>query len=226
MKLRLTAVIAGMLTLPLYGWLHTPEADAHCRVQCQPVQAVVAVPVVAAEPYIYSYQAPQPVNVTVNVNADEIADKIVAKLTAVPPVSAEPPPPHKTTVEEMQKRYDTYGPGGPKSLDAAPPPIPNGTPIWGKDGVRQEFNYDKNGPTGTPVPPPPVSVTAMQSCTRCHSPGNSAKALAKYDFSDLSKLPCEAKLAAIRAVVTESMPPKEKLTADQAGKVIEELVGK
>lgn len=127
----------------------------------------LAVPVAQYSPVSYSYDA-RPINVTVNLNSDQIAQAVVDKLNA--PVAGE---------KAAAKEPDVF------------------------------------------APPPASAVTA--NCAGCHAAGKNATAVAKIDLSNLRALSCENKLAAIRAVVSGSMPKGRKLDDQAIGHLIEEL---
>jgi mono/diheme cytochrome c family protein len=183
---RIAAIIVAVLTI----W--PPQAaDAGCRVACRQ-QAVqeqfvalataipIGVPVGQYGATTYSYDA-RPVNVTVNVNGDAIAEAVVAKLTAKPK---------------------------PATAKLAESPPPATTPA----------------PSASSGQAPPAAVAAQ--CAKCHAAGANAAAFAKFDASNLAALTCEQRLAAARDVLSEKMPKGHKLTAEEAGNVLTELIGK
>ena len=65
----------------------------------------------------------------------------------------------------------------------------------------------------------PVSILQAK-CLKCHS-GPAAKH--ELDLSDPAKLSSDLRLNAIRQVVSEKMPQGSKLTAEETGRLIEEL---
>lgn len=80
----------------------------------------------------------------------------------------------------------------------------------------------------SPTPPNPPTKTASdsivaQKCAICHSGASPKGALS---LENLSALDCTIRLKAIRAVLSEKMPQgATKLTAEEAGRVLEELAG-
>ncbi len=75
-------------------------------------------------------------------------------------------------------------------------------------------------------PPPahlPAASLVAKRCATCHS-GRDPKA--GLSLENLTALNCETRLKAVRAVLSEKMPKGgPPLTADEAGRVLEELVG-
>jgi hypothetical protein len=92
------------------------------------------------------------------------------------------------------------------------------------------------GPTNhggnVPQPAPPISAPASkvespsliaQKCAQCHS-GPEPKG--KLSLENPVALDCPTRLKAIRAILSEKMPQGgPRLTPDEAGKLLEELVG-
>ncbi len=158
-----------------------------------PVGVPVAAPYAAT--YTYSPQ-PQPVNVTVNLDAHAIASEVVNALTAIP------------------ANQPTPAPDGPPLPPQQPPtsrlkqtPVPRAA----------------EDPFAEPQTPQPVA-DALQRCVVCHSAQGKQKAFARFDPLN-PNLPCEIKLKACNDIVTERMPPPNdplggKLTPDEAGKLI------
>jgi hypothetical protein len=69
----------------------------------------------------------------------------------------------------------------------------------------------------------PGGSLVAEKCARCHS-GSEPKA--GLSLENLAALNCETRLKAVRAVLSEKMPKGgPPLTAEEAGKVLEELVG-
>jgi mono/diheme cytochrome c family protein len=92
-------------------------------------------------------------------------------------------------------------------------PAPNERPASGAARVE------------SPAPQPASLV--MQKCASCHSQGQAtSKATAFGHFNPAATLTCEQRLAAARAVLSEQMPKGAKLSADEAGQVLNELIGK
>lgn len=267
--------------------LLAPSLEAHCRVQCVQQQEVfvatpyavgVGIPVAASYPVQYAFQ-PLTVNVTANVNSDEIADKIVQRLTGPAPQQQQPvpnpppvpnsqqslpapPPPKEWTAEqkaqdekntaEMMKAYEASIP--PPPLEVTPPPSTD-DPSWmatlraqgyerhgdvfspigqpPKNAIpsrdlkkwRPSSSLPKSapaaelGPTGNPAPAPLVGSVFASRCIKCHQTGDEAK----HKPSFAGELDCKTKMRMINAVVEERMPKGGKLTADEVGKLIEEL---
>ena len=94
-------------------------------------------------------------------------------------------------------------------------------------------NPPNNGPPNSgpqPAPPNPITPAKLapqspvaQKCAQCHS---GAEPKGKLSFENPAALDCPTRLKAIRAVLSEKMPQGgPKLTPDEAGKVLEELVG-
>jgi mono/diheme cytochrome c family protein len=80
---------------------------------------------------------------------------------------------------------------------------------------------------GAPEPIPGEHAQLHQSavnasCVKCHS-GDSPKA--GIDLTNLSDLDCETRLAAIRAVLNQSMPKGGQLDPAEVGDVLTELAG-
>ncbi len=179
----------GMIVAAVSCLLSPIYSDAGCRVACQQ-QVVqeqfvalattipVGVPVGQYGATTYSYDA-RPINVTVNLNTDAIAESVANKL---------------------------LGAATPKTTNSAPTTGPTQAPI----------------PRATTAPPSAVSL----HCAKCHSAGGNATAFAKFNATNLAALTCQQRLAAARAVLLEKMPKGTKLTAEEAGDVLTELIGK
>ncbi|HKD36502.1 MAG TPA: hypothetical protein VKB78_06865 [Pirellulales bacterium] len=70
---------------------------------------------------------------------------------------------------------------------------------------------------------PPISIVA-EKCAKCHG-GSAPKA--DLSFENLAALDCESRLKAVRAVLSQKMPKGgPPLSAEEAGKLLEELVGR
>jgi hypothetical protein len=68
--------------------------------------------------------------------------------------------------------------------------------------------------------PPPLTLVA-QRCAKCHG-GSEPKG--NLSLENLGQLDCNARLRAVRAVLSEKMPKGgPRLTPDEAGKVLDEL---
>jgi hypothetical protein len=181
---RLIAIIAVVCVI----W-PPASVDAGCRVACKQVVQEQFVALATAIPAgipvgqygatTYSYDA-RPVNVTVNLNTDAIAEAVANKLL------------------------------GP----ATKTPIPAPT----------------SGPPQSPAPPQaktaPSPGAVTTHCAKCHAAGVNATAFAKFNATNLAALTCEQRMAAARAVLSEKMPKGAKLTPEEAGDVLTELIGK
>ncbi len=71
------------------------------------------------------------------------------------------------------------------------------------------------------------SSVVIAKCARCHSQGSATSKAAAFEaFNPAAALNCEQRLAAARTVLSEKMPKGAKLSADEAGQVLTELIGK
>lgn len=107
--------------------------------------------------------------------------------------------------EKLTASGGTGGGNGPQP-QPSPAPTPQPGPLSSPDPINKLE---------------PQSLVA-QKCAQCHS-GLSPKANLALD--NPARLDCPTRLKAIRAVLSEKMPLGGKLTPDEAGKVLSELVG-
>jgi hypothetical protein len=189
--------------------LHPPVVNAGCGVACSnayvapafiATQYAVPVGVPVANPYAatYSYTPQQPVNVTVNLNPDEIAQRVVSVL--------------------MQQANPQQQPT-PAAADNGQPPAPPTQSALKRTPVPPQ----QADPFAEPPPAPVPSGAVAANCVKCHSPGGAG--VAKINLTQLSALTCEQRLACARAILSTKMPKNRKLNPDEAGKTLEEIVG-
>lgn len=244
-----------LICASLVGMIWPPSvADARCNVACRAVvqEALVVTPyavavgvpyaatVAAYSPTTYSYSPTPPApNVTVNVSLDRATLSAAMKdaITSLDQQQAQQPLPSPPPVPESRLKTND-----PPREDLALPPAPPGYQ-WSKvpvDPAKQASGEQPplpNASNTAPQPPlrhgelnnpqPTVSAVAA-NCFNCHSQnGNSpekVRALAKIDLT--APLSPEQRLLASRDVLSTKMPHGKKLNAEEAGAVLEELVGK
>jgi hypothetical protein len=190
------------------------SADArNCRVNvcnqeilvATPFAVAVGVPVASYAPVGYSYcPTPAAPNVTVNINANDLAakvsDEVVAKLNAAVQQNTpldQPLPP-------------VPGPSAAPPDQPQPPP-PSTTPSPKATGV----------PTPPAAPQSVVASVFSSKCAKCHNTGDVAKGKPQLIESSLT---CEQRLAAIAAATSGKMPNGNgPLDPDSLGKFIMQM---
>jgi mono/diheme cytochrome c family protein len=150
---------------------------------------------------------------------------VVAQTVAVAPVplavSVGVPVAEITPYYYSYSAYSNYSPQPAPSIDIDA----LATKLAAKLAANGNASNDPQPSPPHPSTPGKIGLQSLvaQKCAQCHS---AAAPKGNVSLENPAALDCRTRLKAIRAVLSEKMPQGgPKLTPDEAGKVLEELVG-